>query len=447
MFADGSVVSPPAASSVQRNATCVTVGPGVSQFYLGCEDGTVETPEDLNLTPSEPGSPVTAVVVDGTNPRLLIAGHHNGLIDIFDASGEFLDSIQAHSSPVTALAVSGRKIVSGSRNGSIKTWPLLRLDYPSVRRKLAASRNPAIARLAIRHQQPASIFFEVAGTGAHELNERSLAASEAVGAALARASFGLITGAWPGVDYVAARAYLRAGGKSLVQVLSRYSVDRFEEALLVDALDEEAAERLADAVVLIGGLGGTFRVFESARKMGKPVFPYGPSGGDAEKCAAILGERKRGILQASLSPQEFSDYIVNRMTSGKLSEHLDQMWELAAQYDNVRREMQSSSARTSLMGQLFRQMLSHAGPVSERLPEFQASASAGRRLAAVAILCNGPRRDQLEWLAGRLDNPEAEKPFVGFQAARALYAAVAALDDSDCGRARTSSRPGLASRG
>lgn len=83
------------------------------------------------------------------------------------------------------------------------------------------------------------------------------------------------------------------------------------------------------------------------------------------------------------------------------------------------------------MTELFEQMLKEAQAVSAHLGELQRSPSAGRRLAAIAILQTDPRREQLNWLAERLDNPNVEKPFVGYQAAAALLAAVTALKPAD----------------
>ena len=64
--------------------------------------------------------------------------------------------------------------------------------------------------------------------------------------------------------------------------------------------------------------------------------------------------------------------------------------------------------------------------------ELIVSSSPGMRLAAVAILQMFPRKETLDWLATRLDNPDVEKPFVGYQAAVALAEAVRALPTDDC---------------
>jgi hypothetical protein len=76
-------------------------------------------------------------------------------------------------------------------------------------------------------------------------------------------------------------------------------------------------------------------------------------------------------------------------------------------------------------------MRAKAGGVMPLLAELEQSGSAGRRLAAIAILQMFPNVKHLAWLACRL-NPEEEKPFVGYQAAVALLEAVRSLPSSNC---------------
>ena len=307
----------------------------------------------------------------------------------------------------------------------------LRASGKPIRARLASSRNLAMARAAIRYQNP-STYVEVAGTGSHSLDQLTQLAAEAMGTALARAGFGLITGAWPGVDYVVAAMYLNGGGKSLVHAVTPSSIERFKEAMEVDAQEEDTAEKLADAVVLIGGAGGTMRSFVSARALGKPVFPYGASGGDAQKAVGLLPPAEAGPLQTVRTPELFASFVVRKLGTGEQSAGLERMWELAARYDEIRMTMPSGPKRTGAMTALFKEMSKEAPAVADRLVELQRSPSAGHRLAAIAILQSFPRREELDWLAERLDNPEGEKPFVGFQAGMALLAAVRSLSPVDC---------------
>ena len=299
-----------------------------------------------------------------------------------------------------------------------------------VRETLAASKDAGTARAAIRYQRAAT-YVEVAGTGSHQIPKEAQEAAEAVGLALAQAGFGLITGAWPGVDYVVAAAYLNGGGKSLAHALTKFSSDRFPAALEFDANDSDNPEKLADAVVMIGGLGGTMDIFRAARRLGKPVFPYAPSGGDAKRAVDEMGWSEAGPLKTDLSPQDFAWYVVHQLSTEGGSVGRERMWDLASKYDKIRASMRGGPDRTAAMTQLFYEMVNIAPEAAAHLREFQLSLMPGERLAAVAILQAQPRREELDWLAGMLDNPEREKPFIGFRAATALHRAVAALGPED----------------
>lgn len=124
-----------------------------------------------------------------------------------------------------------------------------------------------------------------------------------------------------------------------------------------------------------------------------------------------------------------TDRLYRRLGSVKANK-LSDMQELAKQYDRIRDDMTASNTRTRRMTAVFETMCEQAGGVRRFLRELQQSKSAGCRLAAIAVLQLHPRADQLDWLAARLD-PEAEKPFVGFQAATALLQAVRELPASD----------------
>jgi hypothetical protein len=100
---------------------------------------------------------------------------------------------------------------------------------------------------------------------------------------------------------------------------------------------------------------------------------------------------------------------------------------LVEEYEKIRRTMPASDDRTRRMTAVFSQMKSHAPGTNALLAQFARSNSAGERLAAIAILHMFPDANYLDWLAERLNNPEAEKPFVGYMAAVALLEAVRGL--------------------
>lgn len=109
-----------------------------------------------------------------------------------------------------------------------------------------------------------------------------------------------------------------------------------------------------------------------------------------------------------------------------------EMVALAAEYEEIRRNQQSGGTRTRHMTAVFSRMKAKAASVHPLPDEFEKSNSPGTRLAAIAILQMFPETAHLHWLANRLDNPEIEKPFVGYQAAVALLEAVRALPAKEC---------------
>lgn len=102
------------------------------------------------------------------------------------------------------------------------------------------------------------------------------------------------------------------------------------------------------------------------------------------------------------------------------------MAELARAYDDVRDTMRSGPERTRKMTDIFGSMVSEAPASIKALEALKASKSAGERLAAVAVLRAFPHEEQIDWLAERL-NPDAETPFVGYQAATSIAQAVRSL--------------------
>jgi hypothetical protein len=135
----------------------------------------------------------------------------------------------------------------------------------------------------------------VAGTGKENkftAVERETAAR--LGRALADGSFGLVTGGWPGVDEFVGRAFADEVARRrlplenlLVQVVAQNRLPRFPagDLILVKAGKAEWTEgiRRADAVVLIGGFGGTLTTGRWAAERRKPVFPLADTDRDAKQ--------------------------------------------------------------------------------------------------------------------------------------------------------------------
>lgn len=136
----------------------------------------------------------------------------------------------------------------------------------------------------------------VAGTGTskRKLDGKLEQTCIALGTSLARAGYGIVTGGWPGVDDVTARSFARELERNavpledrLIQVVAEEELPAFPAGnlVLVRRGEEEWTESVkrGDAVVLIGGIGGTWTTGEYALKFGRFVLPLADTGGDAAK--------------------------------------------------------------------------------------------------------------------------------------------------------------------
>ena len=110
-----------------------------------------------------------------------------------------------------------------------------------------------------------------------------------LGEKLARGGYGLVTGGWPGVDELTARSFARELEREstpledrLIQVVVDDKLPAFPAGnlVLVRRGEEEWTEpvKRSDAVVLIGGVGGTWSTGEYALKFGRIVFPLADTG-------------------------------------------------------------------------------------------------------------------------------------------------------------------------
>lgn len=135
----------------------------------------------------------------------------------------------------------------------------------------------------------------VAGTGLVEGTPHcDVFAAIEIGKELAKNQYGLITGAWQGVDYLATQAFIDQIRKQgldpndyLIQVVSPYRTIDHHVGKIVQSLPGPSEwfepQKYADAVVIIGGLGGTYKTWLGALHDGLPRFPFGGTAGDAER--------------------------------------------------------------------------------------------------------------------------------------------------------------------
>lgn len=142
----------------------------------------------------------------------------------------------------------------------------------------------------------------------------------------------------------------------------------------------------------------------------------------------IRGRLLRALADVISHPPREPEVVEAATIDSDAEQALDR---LTSQYDHIRSTQPSGPDRTRAMTATFGDMVSLAPRIRPKLAALQSSPSAGERLAAIAILHAFPDRSELVWLAERLDNPRAETPFVGYEAASALGQAVRSLPDSD----------------
>jgi O-acetyl-ADP-ribose deacetylase (regulator of RNase III) len=185
-----------------------------------------------------------------------------------------------------------KRLVEVARTYEIRPLPA-RPQLESVRSAFHQADTPETDR-PDRKLAPQRRYVLVAGTGKYGLQENVHKVSQEVGKALARNGYGLIVGGWSGVDYVVTEAFaseLRNTDRSLsdylIQVVPVNTQPQFQggKVIQVEPVSAEFSEQIkyTDAVILIGGLGGTYGVYNYARQAQKPVFPVAGTGTDALK--------------------------------------------------------------------------------------------------------------------------------------------------------------------
>jgi hypothetical protein len=152
---------------------------------------------------------------------------------------------------------------------------------------------------------------------------------------------------------------------------------------------------------------------------------------DPERFSDIIRPHLLLVLSHMLAPTESLSETAQRSKSAALegvgANTREQIEALVGEYEEVRKSMPSSDARTRRMAGVFSRMRALALSASPLLPELTNSHRAGMRLSAIAILQENPDPAYLGWLAAR---PASEKPFPGYQATMALLSAARLLGKS-----------------
>ncbi|MFN2262408.1 MAG: hypothetical protein ABR595_10120 [Psychroflexus sp.] len=99
----------------------------------------------------------------------------------------------------------------------------------------------------------------------------------------------------------------------------------------------------------------------------------------------------------------------------KSTDSIEELLQLAKEYEDVRKRMPSSNIRTRVMENIVEKMKSVINnPTGDILLTLTKSESPGERLAAIAVLQKFPNLDYINWLSEHVGG--IEKPFLGYQA-------------------------------
>lgn len=190
---------------------------------------------------------------------------------------------------------------------------------------------PIFPGSAIEHPSSTSprAWILVAGTGnIEEIGAKERETCAQLGSALAEANYGLVTGGWPGVDELTLRSFaqtLTTRGKALEDRVIQVVAEDMRPPLPVGKLvlvhrgEEEWTELIApaDAVVLVGGMGGTWTTAEYALRLGRSVFPLVDTGGDAERFYLHMLQDWPSVMNGVIDKRRFA--VLTRSAPGVVS--------------------------------------------------------------------------------------------------------------------------------
>lgn len=176
----------------------------------------------------------------------------------------------------------------------------------------------------------------VVGTGKDRLSQPEWMMSNALARELAKSGYGIITGGWPGVDAVSAEAYAGQLAEDkvldegyLMQIVLEQQEPVYPGGLIKRVSNEtvwhERTLAEAYAVIMIGGMGGTFISYEKAEEANVPVIPISATGGDAAKAYIELEKRRllpRHLLDELIKP--LNNYDNAERTAAAICKFLDE---------------------------------------------------------------------------------------------------------------------------
>jgi hypothetical protein len=281
--------------------------------------------------------------------------------------------------------------------------------------------------------------------GDSPLARRKQPFAEAIGAALARAGYGLVTCGYPGVDEVAARAFLNAldsdtiearrlAEERLIQVVQQTRSAESMSGTIVrvsrPAAEYSVAISRSLAMIVVGGQRWIRRAVERAMAQGVPVLLCPNTGGVASELLSAQGVE----TGADRTPAELARSLIANLDT--FSGDADYYHLLAAQYEAIRRNYKPGTERTGLMQRL----VDRATERSRRFPEpgvlingLHGLARDGTRVIALACCVGAPGAAPIHVIADAISSPRSPfEQWVALGAALAVVDAVSPLGSEPC---------------
>lgn len=175
--------------------------------------------------------------------------------------------------------------------------------------------------------------------------------------------------------------------------------------------DLPGRESLALALLLLFSISGFLMGYLLTRLYLAGAFSRALSPGEVlERVVAMRGN-------ADTAPGEVIRKVEDAAAMAAPEEVQKLVRALARDYENTRRTMPFSSARTVLLDRIVVRMNGLAASAANMLDQLMSSRAEGERLAAIAFLQMQPEPKHIGWLSSCF---EGEKPFLKYHAAQAL---------------------------
>lgn len=161
----------------------------------------------------------------------------------------------------------------------------------------------------------------VAGTGTKAITKQQIWISKLLGKFLGENNFTLITGGWPGIDFHTTEEFSEFVesdrsqnlNKRLYQIIPKNKEPKLNRGnvFYVNPGKDEwiGSLKLADFIILIGGVGGTFTTYKMGLQNGIPVFPIFDTKGDTERIKRELMQNWPAKIYRNIEKDTFFEQL------------------------------------------------------------------------------------------------------------------------------------------